>query len=131
MWKFSLWVVILVMLVKSWHSSGCWEEERIALLHVKTEIKYTYGKSLDSWIDDRGSNCCEWPKVTCSNITRRVIELSLGSTRDKRVGYWYIDASVFLPFKHLKSLDLSRNNLGGVIEGGGKLISCNFLITFI
>nr|GMD09759.1 LRR receptor-like serine/threonine-protein kinase GSO1 [Ipomoea batatas] len=119
MWKFSLWVVILVMLVKSWHSSGCWEEERIALLHVKTEIKYTYGKSLDSWIDDRGSNCCEWPKVTCSNITRRVIELSLGSTRDTRVGYWYIDASIFLPFKHLMSLDLSRNNLGGVIEGGG------------
>nr|GMC75094.1 LRR receptor-like serine/threonine-protein kinase GSO1 [Ipomoea batatas] len=64
-------------------------------------------------------DCCKWSRVICSNITRRVIELHLYSVRDESVGNWYINASVFLPFKHLNYLDLSGNNLAGVVENGG------------
>nr|GLL21624.1 receptor-like protein 12 isoform X2 [Ipomoea trifida] len=57
--------------------------------------------------------------VRCSNITRRVIELHLDSVRDESVGNWYINATVFLPFKHLNYLGLYGNNLAGVVENGG------------
>nr|GMC71665.1 LRR receptor-like serine/threonine-protein kinase GSO1 [Ipomoea batatas] len=57
--------------------------------------------------------------VRCSNITRRVIELHLDFVRDESVGNWYIDATIFLPFKHLNYLYLSENNIAGVVENGG------------
>nr|GLL21484.1 receptor-like protein 12 isoform X1 [Ipomoea trifida] len=57
--------------------------------------------------------------VKCNTITRRVIELDLYSIRDISVGNWYINATVFLPFKHLNYLGLGGNNLAGVVENGG------------
>nr|GLL21487.1 receptor-like protein 12 isoform X3 [Ipomoea trifida] len=57
--------------------------------------------------------------VRCSNITRRVIELYLEFIRDESVGNWYINATVFLPFKHLNNLYLIGNNIAGVVENGG------------
>ncbi|XP_031096423.1 receptor-like protein 13 isoform X3 [Ipomoea triloba] len=120
MGKFILWVVVSVMVMNTWGSLGCLEEERIALLHLKSHItNNTYGNSLVSWVDDKRSDCCKWSRVTCSNIMKRVVELDLYSVRDERVGNWYINATVFLPFKHLNSLYLSENNLAGAIENGG------------
>nr|GMC69037.1 LRR receptor-like serine/threonine-protein kinase GSO2 [Ipomoea batatas] len=70
---------------------GCLEEERIALLHVKTHImNNTYRNSLVSWVEGK-----------------------------RRVENWYINATVFLPFKHLNYLYLSENNIAGVVENGG------------
>ncbi|XP_019188837.1 PREDICTED: receptor-like protein 12 isoform X2 [Ipomoea nil] len=120
MGKFLLWVLILVMVVNTLSCLGCLEEERIALLHVKTHIlNNTYRNFLDSWVEDKMSDCCKWSRVTCSNITRRVIELDLSFVRDERFGNWYINAAVFLPFKHLHSLNLMGNNIAGVVENGG------------
>nr|GMC71667.1 LRR receptor-like serine/threonine-protein kinase GSO2 [Ipomoea batatas] len=65
------------------------------------------------------SNCCKWSRVICSNITRRVITLDLSFVRKRRVENWYINATVFLPFKHLNYLGLDGNNLAGVVENGG------------
>nr|GMC69040.1 LRR receptor-like serine/threonine-protein kinase GSO1 [Ipomoea batatas] len=65
------------------------------------------------------SDCCKWSWVTCSNITRRVIELNLDFVRYGSVGNWYINATVFLPFKHLNNLYLIENNIAGVVENGG------------
>nr|GLL21495.1 LRR receptor-like serine/threonine-protein kinase FLS2 [Ipomoea trifida] len=120
MGKFLLWVVILVMVVNTLGCLGCLEEERIALLQVKTHImNNTYRNSLVSWVEDKMSDCCKWSMVRCSNITRRVIGLYLYSVRDESVGNWYINATVFLPFKHLNYLGLDGNNLAGVVENGG------------
>ncbi|XP_019168518.1 PREDICTED: LRR receptor-like serine/threonine-protein kinase GSO2 isoform X2 [Ipomoea nil] len=113
-----LWV-ILVIGVNTWGSLGCLEEERIALLQVKAHIKYSYDKPLVSWVDDKRSDCCKWSRVKCSNITGRVTELSLEFLRDERFGDWYINASIFLPFKQLNYLDLSENKLAGAVENEG------------
>nr|GMC75249.1 LRR receptor-like serine/threonine-protein kinase GSO1 [Ipomoea batatas] len=108
------------MVVNTLGCLGCLEEERIALLHVKTNImNNTHGDSLDSWVEDKMSDCCKWSRVICSNIKRRVIELNLDSVRDESVGNWYINATVFLPFKHLNNLYLLGNNIAGVVENGG------------
>ncbi|XP_019188814.1 PREDICTED: receptor like protein 30-like [Ipomoea nil] len=118
MGKKLLWVVIFVVLVNSMESLGCLEEERIALLQLKANIKVT-GKTLASWVDDKKSNCCEWIGVACSNITRRVVELNINYVRDYRIGYWYINASVFLPLQQLNVLQLEGNYLAGSVENGG------------
>nr|GMC71671.1 LRR receptor-like serine/threonine-protein kinase GSO1 [Ipomoea batatas] len=88
------------------------EEERIALVQLKADINVT-GKTLASWVDDKKSNCCEWLGVACSNITRRVVDLAFTYERDYRIGYWYINASVFLPLQQLNVLRLEGNYLVG------------------
>ncbi|XP_019188777.1 PREDICTED: LRR receptor-like serine/threonine-protein kinase ERL1 isoform X2 [Ipomoea nil] len=119
MGKSLLWVVILMIAVNAWGSSGCLEEERTALLQVKAHMKfYTHGKSLTSWVNDTRSDCCKWYMVTCNNITKRVINLDLSWIVDGSGGDWYINASVFLPFKQLNVLDLIGNQLAGVVENG-------------
>nr|GME17284.1 receptor-like protein 12 isoform X1 [Ipomoea batatas] len=79
----------------------------------------THGHSLDSWVEDKMSDCCKWSMVRCSKITRRVITLDLYFVRKRRVENWYINATVFLPFKHLNYLYLLGNNIAGVVENGG------------
>nr|GLL21629.1 receptor-like protein 12 isoform X1 [Ipomoea trifida] len=109
------------MIVNTLGCLGCLEEERSALLHVKTHImNNTYRNSLDSWVEDKMSDCCKWSRVICSDITGRVIELYLDFVRNERVGNWYINATVFLPFKQLNNLYLPRNNIAGVVENGGR-----------
>ncbi|XP_031106605.1 receptor-like protein 14 isoform X2 [Ipomoea triloba] len=120
MGKSLLWVVILLIAVNAWGSSGCLEEERIALLQVKAHMKYyALGKSLTSWANDTKSDCCKWYMVTCNNTTKRVTNLELSWIVDRNGGGWYINASVFLPFKQLITLDLIGNQLAGVVENGG------------
>ena len=69
------------------------------------------------WVDS--SNCCEWPGIECDNTTRRVIQLSLVGARDFRLGDWVLNASLFLPFKELQSLDLTDNGFVGCFENEG------------
>uniref|UniRef100_A0A2K2B0J8 Leucine-rich repeat-containing N-terminal plant-type domain-containing protein n=1 Tax=Populus trichocarpa TaxID=3694 RepID=A0A2K2B0J8_POPTR len=60
-----------------------------------------------------------WPRIECDNTTRRVIQLSLFDARDFRLGDWVLNASLFLPFKELQSLDLGYNGLVGCLENEG------------
>jgi hypothetical protein len=48
-----------------------------------------------------------------------VIQLSLGGARDQSLGDWVLNASLFLPFKELQSLDLKANELVGCFENQG------------
>ncbi|KAI5560276.1 hypothetical protein BDE02_16G036800 [Populus trichocarpa] len=72
---------------------------------------------LRDWVDS--SNCCEWDGIECDNTTRRVIQLSLFDARDYSLGDWVLNASLFLPFKELRSLDLGYNGLVGCLENEG------------
>ncbi|TYH49602.1 hypothetical protein ES332_D10G148200v1 [Gossypium tomentosum] len=95
-------------------SDGCWDEERVALLqlqHFLTDIEYSR----------EGPDCCEWKWVDCNITTRRVIQLSSLWGRLKIKDSNLFNASMFLPFEELKSLDLSGNDLVGCFGKLSKL----------
>jgi len=48
-----------------------------------------------------------------------VIQLSLWGARDSRFGDWVLNASLFLPFKELQSLELGMTRLVGCLENEG------------
>ncbi|KAB5555976.1 hypothetical protein DKX38_006885 [Salix brachista] len=98
---------------------GCFEEERSGLLEIKALINPNsiFGH-LSDWTANKEdiANCCEWYGIKCDSTTRRVIQLSLAGARDFRLGVWVLNASLFLPFKELQGLNLSRNRLVGCFE---------------
>ncbi|XP_059623041.1 receptor-like protein 13 [Cornus florida] len=113
-------IMLLLVLVNVCH--GCREQERIALLQLKDSINHPNGSSLPSWEDWDGeepTDCCEWEGVECNATTRRIIKLSLNSTREYELGDWYLNTSMFLPFESLVNLDLTNNVLLGCIENEG------------
>ena len=108
-------LLALLTLVGEWSGScyGCLEEERVGLLEIQSLIDPD-GVSWRNWRLANG-NCCEWPGIECDNTTRRVIQLSLFGARDLSLGDWVLNASLFLPFKELQSLDLKANELVGCL----------------
>jgi len=114
------WIMLLALLtlVGEWHGRcyGCLEEERIRLLEIQSLIDPNR-ISLGDWVGS--SNCCEWDGIECDNTTRRVIQLSLRGSRDESLGDWVLNASLFLPFKELQSLELGDNGLVGCLENEG------------
>ncbi|TYG78086.1 hypothetical protein ES288_D02G028800v1 [Gossypium darwinii] len=128
-WKWLRFIRMAVMLLvlegRRWCTTdACLEHERIALLHLKPF--FNYRNHLQNWVEVKGSDCCKWERVECNTTTRRLIQLSLNSTKwEFNVEYWYLNASMFLPFEELRSLYLSENAIAGCIEneGFGKLSS--------
>jgi len=115
--RFSLPAVAVIMMINAMLlSQGCLEEERIALLQIKTsfgENPNLKSSPVLSWGKD--ALCCSWEGVTCSNsTTRRVVEIDLSYAR-----YWYLNASIFLPFQELNVLDLSGNGIAGCVANEG------------
>ncbi|KAL1061033.1 hypothetical protein V6Z11_1Z050000, partial [Gossypium hirsutum] len=125
LWFIRMAVMLLVLEGCRWCTiDACLEHERIALLHLKPF--FNYGNQLKSWVEVKGSDCCKWERVECNTTTRRLIQLFLNSTNlEFNVEYWYLNASMFLPFEELRSLYLSENAIAGCIEneGFGKLSS--------
>ena len=119
--RFSLPVVVVMMINAMLLSQGCLEEERIALLQIKTSLgehPSHISSPVLSWGKD--ALCCSWNRVSCSNsTTRRVIELDLYYTRDWSMGDWYLNASIFLPFQELKVLDLGANRIACCVANEG------------
>ncbi|GKV33258.1 hypothetical protein SLEP1_g41786 [Rubroshorea leprosula] len=92
---------------------GCLEQERIALLQLKSFFK-------DPWVlrnwgrGKENSDCCQWERVECNPSSGRVIKLDLD-----HLYHWhnsYLNASLFLPFEELKNLSLAYNGINGFIE---------------
>ncbi|XVE98439.1 hypothetical protein REPUB_Repub03eG0106600 [Reevesia pubescens] len=110
-----LWILLTVLFLQGCcESEGCLEQERIALLQLKSFFNRPY--SLQNWVDVKGSDCCQWERVDCSITSRRVIRLSLNNTRHWGGRYGYLDASFFLPFEELKSLYLTKNQIAGFVD---------------
>ena len=115
--RIGAWMLLaLFTLFGEWHGRcyGCLEEERVGLL----EIKALDGFYLGDWVDNN-SKCCEWYGIECDPTTRRVIQLSLSGERDYNLGNWVLNASLFLPFKELQSLDLALTRMVGCLENEG------------
>jgi len=123
--RFSLPAVAVIMMINAMLlSQGCLEEERIALLQIKTsfgENPNLESSPVLSWGED--ALCCSWFGVTCSNsTTRRVIEIDLSSPSywfPYMGDHWYLNASIFLPFQELNVLDLSGNGIAGCVANEG------------
>ncbi|GLT53548.1 hypothetical protein SLA2020_268130 [Shorea laevis] len=78
--KALLWGLLVFLQIHQ--HTGCFQEERIALLELKAFLKsniiiYADHRLLPSWIDDAKSECCGWERVTCNSTTAHVIKLSL------------------------------------------------------
>ncbi|XP_011013516.1 PREDICTED: leucine-rich repeat receptor-like protein kinase TDR [Populus euphratica] len=122
--RFSLPAMAVIMMINAMLlSQGCLEEERIALLQIKTSFaEYPNRKpnQLSYWGKD--ALCCSWEGVTCSNsTTRRVVEIDLSYARYwySSMGDWHLNASLFLPFQELKVLDLAGNGIAGCVANEG------------
>ncbi|KAE8687114.1 hypothetical protein F3Y22_tig00111022pilonHSYRG00048 [Hibiscus syriacus] len=124
-----LWILLtaLVFFSGGWFGTeGCLEQERIALLQLKSNF-FSDPFSLLDWVDVKGSDCCRWERVECNITSRRVIGLDLNFTRQGQgdvlygyhnvdVPYGYLNVSLFLPFQELKSLTLSGNQIGDFVD---------------
>ncbi|KAE8794951.1 LRR receptor-like serine/threonine-protein kinase GSO2 [Hordeum vulgare] len=92
-------------------SSGCFVEERSALLDIRSSLPRAHSLSaLDSWGED-GDDCCSWERVKCNNTTQRVSHLNLISIfQTYSHDHWYLNLTVFSALHELEYLDLSNNN---------------------
>ncbi|KAL7250112.1 hypothetical protein ACSBR1_012168 [Camellia fascicularis] len=124
-----LWVMLLVL---ARECCGCLEHERVALLQLKAssinhQVKYILPTWVNAWEGETTTDCCKWERVKCNTTTGRVIQLSLNSVENHwKLRDWYLNASMFLPFEELESLDLSYNGLAGY-EKLGELTSLKSL----
>ncbi|KAJ7978996.1 receptor-like protein kinase [Quillaja saponaria] len=95
----------------------------MGLLKLKDVFNYPNGSAFPSWGVHNNSDCCTWKNVICdNNTTKPVIGLDLSFTRDSGMCFedpdtpdWSLNASYFLPFQELQSLNLSGNCLTGVV----------------
>ncbi|OMO58199.1 hypothetical protein COLO4_34812 [Corchorus olitorius] len=122
--KWLLWMGLMLL------CEGCLQQEKAALLHLKPFFHNVDG--VDKWGEvDESGNCCEWENVGCNSTTGRVIQLFLNRTfSDSTNGlggnsiyeygdYWYLNASLFLPFQELTSLYLSGISIVGCLPNQG------------
>ncbi|KAK8548457.1 hypothetical protein V6N12_061371 [Hibiscus sabdariffa] len=115
-WFITIRIAVLSVLLglEGTPTHACLEHERTALLHLKPFFN-RYDELADWDVTVKGLNCCEWTGIECNTTTGRLIGLALSSFRDTDEG-WYLNASLFLPFVELKSLDLSSNAIAGCIQ---------------
>ncbi|KAJ1413965.1 Leucine-rich repeat [Sesbania bispinosa] len=105
----------------------CAETEREALVNLKDG--FIHGRRiLSSWRN--GVDCCKWKGISCNNITGHVTGLDLEPfpfTDSQKLG-GKLDSSI-CELQHLTSLNLSFNNLQGMIPkcigSLGQLIELN------
>ncbi|KAL5736988.1 hypothetical protein ACOSQ2_031776 [Xanthoceras sorbifolium] len=118
----SKWVWVLGVLAFMFVSlEGCLEEERVALLQLKHF--FNDPRQLPDWVEgEKNSDCCQWESVECNDSTGRVIQLYLRETRNRDLGGWYLNASLFSTFQKLEFLDLNDNSIIGFAENGGNIL---------
>ncbi|XP_058004585.1 receptor-like protein 13 isoform X6 [Hevea brasiliensis] len=118
LFKFSLWVLLVIIFVQMNGCRACLEKERIGLLEFKAFLKSNceLDDDLDSWVEDRMSNCCGWDRVKCNTTSRRVVDLSLDAVIFPYHKICSLNLSMFYPFEELLGLDLSDNWFYGWIH---------------
>ena len=120
--KFLLWALLL--LVQIHKHIACIEDERMGLLELKAFLKSKTNHTkplLPTWVNDTKSECCSWEQVKCNTTTGYVIKLTLSSINQEQnyENPWYINMSLFQPFKELRNLDLSDNKIAGWLVNEG------------
>ncbi|GLT99568.1 hypothetical protein SLE2022_170010 [Rubroshorea leprosula] len=119
---------------------GCFEEERSALLEFKAFVKsdgHDADYLLPSWVNDPNDDCCKWERVVCNSTTGRAVNLSLDNIRQfdlhspslyHEKNIWYLNTTLFHPFKELRSLNLCGNGIAGWIPDEESLVFQNLSV---
>ncbi|GMI64332.1 receptor like protein 13 [Hibiscus trionum] len=115
-WFHSIAVMSVLLVLEGIPSNACLEHERIALLQLKPF--FNHYDELADWDEVKGTDCCQWKGIECNTTNRRLVALTLNSTRYGDQG-WYLNASLFLPFVELKRLYLQGNAIAGCIQNQG------------
>ena len=120
--KFLLWALLLFVQIHE--HIACIEVERMGLLELKSFMKSKTNRTeplLPTWVNDTKSECCSWEQVRCNTTTGHVIKLMLSSINQEQnyEDTWYMNVSLFQPFKELKNLDLSNNRIAGWLGNEG------------
>ncbi|WRX34154.1 Leucine-rich repeat - like 10 [Theobroma cacao] len=135
-----LWMFLVALILFGGWCDGCWEQEKIALLLLKSFFYNING--LHSWVEGKQIKYFRL-LVECNTTTGRVIRLFLNLTMteteydldyrsymvdfnekfsqstDTKRDYWYLNASLFLSFEELKSLYLNGNSIAGCVHSRG------------
>ena len=136
-WKNRLLLLLLcatIVSVQIYCSQGCFQEEKTALLDFKEYLELqndSINPLLPSWLNDAGSDCCRWERVTCNSSSGHVIQLSLnglyvnGLAKESESLWWSgslrLNLTLFLSFKELRSLSFSSNYISDFILTEGTL----------
>ncbi|XP_078149946.1 putative receptor-like protein 8 [Carex rostrata] len=93
---------------------SCREEERSALLQINASLPFLsyYG----NW---DGKECCQCERVTCDSITGHITQLDLGISDNDYHQVILLNATMFLPLRHLRFLSLSRRGINNCTDGAG------------
>ncbi|CAL1358903.1 unnamed protein product [Linum trigynum] len=108
---------------------GCWEEERIGL----SQIQVSFLDLVSHWAAAGGGGgsrsnksadgeCCDWEGIACDPNSGRIThffasyELPASLRGPRR---WYLNASLFLPFKEMRSISLPASGLAGCLRNEG------------
>lgn len=112
-----MWVVIVVLFFSSLDcSNSCMEEERFALVNLQKYFISPY--AFPTWAQE-STDCCNWERVHCHNVTKRVVELHFGYFKYSYPDDRYLNASWFSSFKQLEVLILNGNSITGCVKNGG------------
>ncbi|KAB5556024.1 hypothetical protein DKX38_006933 [Salix brachista] len=122
-----VWMLLMALAFVNDRCHCCLQEERSGLLEIKAWFGHASDGSyrLEDW-DKEDLNCCNWDRVACDNTTNRVIQLDLSGVNYDALEDLYLNASLFLPFKELVTLELSSNQLVGGLKNQGSLLSILF-----
>ncbi|XP_027152233.1 receptor-like protein 9b [Coffea eugenioides] len=139
-----LWALVVSMIHDGTQlCSGCFPEEKLALLDFKASLNMTEHAHLilPSWTGKEGdganTDCCTWERVKCSNITGRIVELQLSKLRKHGESYdsyyqdWYLNTSTFIPLKDLRALDLSWNDFNSEVTSTMLKWALNLILIYV
>ena len=91
----------------------CMEREKQALLQFKEDVVDHYGV-LSSWGSEEDKrDCCKWRGVRCNNRTGHVTKIDLYQSIFSISYLTGMISPSLLELRHLKYLNLGRNNFGG------------------
>jgi len=119
-----LWMVLATtLIIQVDNVESCVEEEMRALLDLNSYFK-SHNYPQDGQFEGLGDqdtekyNCCLWRRVHCDPMTLRVTTLDLGEMVTPS-NPWVLNVTVFRPFTELINLDLSNNEIAGLVENEG------------
>lgn len=98
-----------ILLVLGGGCLGCLKEEKTALVQIKASWNDHSYVIRSRWGGE--DDCCLWTEVTCDEHTGRVIEMDLSGLLDEKA---ILNATLFLPFEELRSLNFGYNNFLGI-----------------
>ncbi|KAD6454704.1 hypothetical protein E3N88_09410 [Mikania micrantha] len=132
--SFLIFMMLLIFML-GWAQGIYIEDERKALLEIKASLLEVSNflnveNLLPTWVDH--GKYCDWERIKCNTTPGFVTDLSLGDMfsieKDMDDFYafhrsheliWRLNASLFLNFKELRSLDLSWNYIGDTFVSSG------------